>query len=287
VAEAARLRWRIASLLLLVLGAGSSLGIHASEIREVRTRTVRPGQFVAWSAPGTVRCGDGEETWEPDGATCRFPVDLLREGPFEVTRTVGEGAGRRQETLRILVADYPYPEQHLTVAPGHVDLSPENETRAARERERIDALWDLRTPRRFDLPLAAPLSPMPRGGRFGSRRFFNGEPRSPHTGADYAATTGTPVRAVAPGTVKLAEEHFFGGKSVFIDHGDGLISMSLHLSEIAVEPGQEVKAGQVVGEVGATGRVTGPHLHFGVRWRGARVDPEVLFHPDEVARAVD
>lgn len=244
---------------------------------------VRPGGLVAWSAPETTQCAADGETWEPLGDTCWYPVDLVREGEVTVFRTVGDGAFYRDDELSVAVAAYPYPEQRLTVAPGHVNLSEANSARAARERERIDALWKLRTPRRFTLPLAAPLADMPRGGRFGSRRWFNDEPRSPHTGADYAAATGTPVRAVAAGTVRLAEEHFFGGKSVFIDHGGGLISMSLHLSEIAVEAGREVAAGDRIGAVGATGRVTGPHLHFGLRWRGARVDPEVLFHPDEAA----
>ncbi len=88
--------------------------------------------------------------------------------------------------------------------------------------------------------------------------------------------TGTPVLAVADGRVVLAEEHYFAGKSVYVDHGGGLLSMSFHLSEILVEEGSEVKRGQPLGEVGATGRVTGPHLHFGLRWHGARVDPERL-----------
>ena len=95
-------------------------------------------------------------------------------------------------------------------------------------------------------------------------------------GRTTARTTGTPVLAAAPGVVALAEEHFFGGNSVFIDHGDGLFTMYLHLSEILVKPGQEVRAGDRVGLVGATGRASGPHLHFGVRWRGARIDPAVL-----------
>jgi murein DD-endopeptidase MepM/ murein hydrolase activator NlpD len=119
-----------------------------------------------------------------------------------------------------------------------------------------------------------------RGGRsFGARRFFNDQPRSPHSGIDLRAAAGTPVHAVGAGTVVLAAEHFFGGNSVYIDHGGGLISVSMHLSRMLVKQGERVTPGQVIGEVGATGRVTGPHLHFGVRWHGARVDPGLLLGP--------
>ena len=111
--------------------------------------------------------------------------------------------------------------------------------------------------------------------------MINGEPRNPHTGVDYAADAGTAVLAVAGGSVVLAEEHFFAGKSVFIDHGNGLISMYFHLSEIGVQKGQAVELGQSVGKVGATGRATGPHLHFGLRWHGSKVDPAVLLGPPE------
>ncbi len=124
---------------------------------------------------------------------------------------------------------------------------------------------------------------MPEGGRFGARRFFNGQPRSPHSGADYAAAEGTPVRAVAAGTVVLADDLFFSGRSLFVDHGDGLISMYFHLSEALPGEGEEVRRGETIGRVGQTGRATGPHLHFGVRWRGARIDPDPLFgSPDRV-----
>ena len=178
------------------------------------------------------------------------------------------------------VGEYPYPVQHITLQDdSHVDLSPEDLARAGRESARIDALWDLDTPRRFTLPLAPPLAHLPAGGRFGSRRVFNGEPRNPHTGADYAAAAGTPVMAVAAGRVVLAEEYFFSGNSVFIDHGDGLISMYFHLSGIAVSAGESVERGEVIGLVGATGRATGPHLHVGLRWHGARIDPAQLLAP--------
>jgi murein DD-endopeptidase MepM/ murein hydrolase activator NlpD len=140
----------------------------------------------------------------------------------------------------------------------------------------VVALFALETPRRYELPLAPPLERLGGAARFGSRRVFNREPRSPHSGADYSAAAGTTVFAPADGRVVLAEEQYFAGRAVFLDHGDGLLSMSFHLSETLVETGDEVRRGQPIGKVGATGRVTGPHLHFGLRWHGARVDPALL-----------
>jgi len=246
--------------------------------------TVPPGTLVRWGGPGTTRCGLAEEAWGPLGETCVYAIDLLAEpGPLTVLRWVG--AQRRSAQVR--VGDYPYPEQHLTIQDeGKVNLSAADLARAQRESARVDALWGLRTPRRFTLPLAPPLADLPAGGRFGSRRFFNGEPRNPHTGADYAAAAGTPVMAVAAGRVVLAEEHFFSGNSVFIDHGDGLVSMYFHLSGIAVAEGEEVARGEILGTVGSTGRATGPHLHFGLRWHGARVDPSQLLGPEAALPAV-
>jgi hypothetical protein len=243
---------------------------------------VAPGRLVRWSAPGTERCGRGGETWSPVGETCWYPVDLLTDaGPLTVLRW---RQGRRESAV-VEVGAYPYEVQHITLEDqGKVDLSAADAARARRESAKVGALWGLRTPRRFTLPLAPPLEDLPGSGRFGARRFFNGQPRSPHSGADYAAAAGTPVLAAAAGTVVLAEEHFFAGKSVFLDHGDGLISMYFHLSGLAVREGDEVKAGEILGLVGSTGRATGPHLHFGIRWRGARVDPELLLHPE---RAVE
>jgi murein DD-endopeptidase MepM/ murein hydrolase activator NlpD len=242
---------------------------------------VDPGGLVRWSGPGTERCAMEGESWAPLGDACWYPIDLLRgEGRVIVVRTA---AGRRHEAA-VRVGEYPYPEQRLTIEDtSKVDLSAADLARVARENRAIGALWSRRTPRRFTLPLAPPLAEPPAGGRFGARRVFNGRPSSPHSGADYSAGAGVRVLAAAPGTVALAADHFFAGNSVYLDHGDGLITMYFHLSAISVAEGQEVAAGQEIGRVGATGRATGPHLHFGVRWRGARVDPAALLGGGRVA----
>src|SRR3989344_3567137 len=123
----------------------------------------------------------------------------------------------------------------------------------------------------FDKPVNGPLS-----SPFGLRRFFNGEERNPHSGLDFAANSGTPIKAPAAGKVILTGDYFFNGKTVFIDHGQGLISMFCHLSAIGVKVGDEIPRGGVVGKVGATGRATGPHLHWNVSLNDARVDPAIF-----------
>ena len=231
-----------------------------------------PGTVVRWVAAGTESCEAEGRSWLPHDETCYFPVDLQRTKALRISRV---RAGDREAAV-IEIEGYPYPVQHVTVERSYVELSPRDLERSRAESRRIGALWSLDSARMFDLPLGAPLRSVPEARNFGSRRVFNGQPRSPHSGADFSAGVGTEVVATADGVVVLAEEHFFGGKSVFLDHGDGLISMYMHLSEIAVARESVVERGQVIGKVGATGRVSGPHLHFGFRWRGARVDPQVL-----------
>jgi murein DD-endopeptidase MepM/ murein hydrolase activator NlpD len=239
--------------------------------------TVRPGSIVRWAAPGIESCGLEGRTFPPrrDGGetTCFLPIDLLATGTLRASRVVGA----RTEELSLRVGPYPYDVQRLTITDTRrVDPEPEDLARIERESARTAELWRLDGPPRTALPLAAPLERPPAAGRFGAKRILNGQPRSPHAGADFAASQGTPVLAAADGAVALAEEHFFSGNAIFLDHGDGLVTMYFHLHEIFVKQGQTVTRGAVIGTVGATGRVTGPHLHFAVRWRGARVDPALL-----------
>ena len=132
------------------------------------------------------------------------------------------------------------------------------------------------TPPRWRTPFLPPVEEY-RPTNFGARRVINGDPRMPHSAVDIRLPAGTPVRAIADGRVAFAGEQFFGGRSVVIDHGGGVFSVYYHLKEFSVAEGQEIFRGDRIGSVGATGRATGPHLHFGVRVPGGRVDPTRLF----------
>jgi biotin carboxyl carrier protein len=236
---------------------------------------VDPGGVVRWAAPGTKTCGMLGRSWAALQDACYYPVDLLQKpGVIEVARW-GAGAA---EVARISVNRYPYPTQEVDLgAIPQAEPSPADQKRIWRDQAVLDKVWKRKTARRFELPLGKPAEPLPAPGDFGSRRVFNSKPASqPHTGADYLIPSGAPLKAVAAGTVVVAEEQFFPGNAVFIDHGDGLISMYFHLAEFKVEPGQEVKQGDVIGTVGSNGRSTGPHLHLGLRWRNARINPQLL-----------
>jgi murein DD-endopeptidase MepM/ murein hydrolase activator NlpD len=160
-----------------------------------------------------------------------------------------------------------------------VNLSPENEARVATETAKVRAVLDSFSSHapgtlRLDQPV-----PGRRSSSFGLRRMFNGESRNPHSGMDIAAPTGTPIKAPLAGRVVDVGSYFFNGNNVVVDHGQGLLTMYCHLSKIRVEVGQALKRGDVLGDVGATGRVTGPHLHWGVSLNGAMVDPALFLPP--------
>jgi len=191
-----------------------------------------------------------------------------------------DGGGSRRTTERIVIEHREFPTTRLEVEPRYVELSAEDQARAVRENDEIAAIYAELSPRRlWTEPFEAPLPGVTGGRNFGHRRVFNGQPRAPHSGADLRAATGTTVLAANRGRVVLAKDLFFSGNAVFLDHGLGVYSAYLHLSEILVEPGQLVERGQKIGLSGATGRVTGPHLHWGVRVLGARVDPFSLLGP--------
>ena len=179
-------------------------------------------------------------------------------------------------SLSFDVDEHAYREQRLKVASSYVSLSEEALARVGRERKIIDAaLTNWRDTELSDVSLAAPVDG-PRSSSFGLRRFFNDQPRSPHKGMDIAATSGTPIKAPRDGVVTATGDYYFNGNTVIVDHGQGYVTMYCHLSEIGVEKGQIVATGEVLGAVGATGRVTGPHLHFGTYLNGTAVDPALL-----------
>jgi murein DD-endopeptidase MepM/ murein hydrolase activator NlpD len=172
-----------------------------------------------------------------------------------------------------------FPTTELKVDDRYVELSPEDAARAAREAQETDAIYATLTPECFwSEPFVAPVRGAKDGRNFGHRRVFNGQPRAPHSGADLRADVGTPVYAANRGRVVLAKDLFYSGNAVIVDHGLGLYTVYLHLSKIDVAPGAIVERGQRLGLAGATGRVTGPHLHWAVRIVDARVDPFSLLN---------
>ncbi len=175
------------------------------------------------------------------------------------------------------IVGHAYREQRLTVRNrSYVTPDPEQLARIGHERKIIDAaLGDFRLVDTDGVGLLAPVAG-PRSSSFGLRRFFNDQPRSPHKGMDIAAPEGTTVTAPRPGVVTATGDFFFNGNTVIVDHGQGFVTMYCHLSEIAVDEGEQLATGETIGAVGATGRVTGPHLHFGTYLNGTAVDPELL-----------
>ena len=196
-------------------------------------------------------------------------VDLFTEPgsyPLDVT-----AAGTMEHRL-IVVRKKEYPAQYLTLPRGMVELSAENEARVERELKMTSAIWPKETGRVWEGGFVNP-----RSGeivtQFGVRRFMNKIPKNPHTGVDVAAEKGDQVRAPNNGIVTFINDLYYSGKSVVLDHGQGIYTMFFHLSKILVKPGQRVKKGDVIALVGSTGRSTGAHLHWGARIQGARVDP--------------
>jgi len=167
--------------------------------------------------------------------------------------------------------------ERLTVPNTMVDLDPETERRAVAEGKQLATLYRTITPERmWRGKFTPPVGTTGTGKGFGARRIINGQPRSPHSGSDFSAPKGTPVVAVNAGKVALVAEFFFPGRLVILDHGLGLYTAYFHLDSAVVNEGERVERGQTLGTVGATGRATGPHLHFGAQVAGARVDPTTL-----------
>ncbi len=285
-------------MLLLLVAHVSSLPLPAFGVESQLTLRVVPDQVtqggvsvVSIDCPAPIRAlrlqagGRAISIASPSGQThaeVLIGVDLEQApGPVLIRADAEDESGRPltgQRTLRVLDAHFPV--RRLTVARAFVELDPETLERVTREKAVLDRLWETATPERlWHGPFRLPLDGAGPAFGFGERRIINGEPRSPHTGADFAAPPGAPVLAPQAGIVALVADHFFAGTSIILDHGLGLYTMYFHLQESLVQPGQRVAQGQAIARVGSTGRATGPHLHWGARLYGARIDPQELLHP--------
>lgn len=181
-----------------------------------------------------------------------------------------------EKTYDVEAISVPWPKSILTVAPVYAEPPAKVKEQILRDSRRSKEALSLRSEKRWELPLQRPVP----GGvtsAFGSRRVFNGKPHAPHKGTDMRCAEGSSVRSVAEGTVVLAEKQYFGGNTVYIDHGQGVFSTYSHLSAFDVSAGQRVRKGQVIGKSGSTGRVTGPHLHFGFIVQGIAADAVPMF----------
>ena len=260
------------SLMSLVISFALLIGLALPATTAFANATSVPGGVYAWSVPA----GASDIRFQNNpvfvvGQTALVGIPIRQAlGPAQIT-FVYEG---KDQTHTFEIVDKRYTEQRITlqnkemVSPNPKQLE---RIRAESKRQRaiyatVSAPMDLSTG--FSMPLEGITTSL-----YGHRRFFNDQPRSPHSGLDIAAPTGTPIVAPAQARVALVDDLYYNGKSVFLDHGQGLITMYCHLSEQTVRTGELVQQDQVIGLVGATGRVTGPHLHWSVSLNGYRIDP--------------
>jgi hypothetical protein len=204
-------------------------------------------------------------------------VDLLATAGRETIAAEGWSRGERCRVEVVLdVADRKFPVQKISLPKKMAEFDPPTLERINMEARDLEERVARVTPTLWSLPFLTPVASF-RPENFGSRRVINGEPRMPHAAVDLRLPEGTPVRSIADGVVASAGDRFFGGLSVVVDHGGGVFSVYYHLKEFSVAEGEYVAKGARIGAVGSTGRATGPHLHFGVRVPGGRVDPTRLF----------
>jgi hypothetical protein len=213
-------------------------------------------------APGRHEGLIGVDLDDPEG-----PVVVAAEGFLDGARLHAEA--------ELMISPRKFAVQELTLPKGMAEFDDATLRRIKTEAVELSRRISRVTPPRWRIPFLPPVKEY-RPVNFGARRVINGNPRMPHSAVDIHLPEGTPVRAIADGQVAFAGEQFFGGRSVVIDHGGGVFSIYYHLKGYSVAEGQEISRGDRVGAVGATGRATGPHLHFGVRVPGGRIDPTRL-----------
>jgi murein DD-endopeptidase MepM/ murein hydrolase activator NlpD len=259
----------IGLLLALVVLAGQGTAVELSFPGEPGVKSVE----VTWNNK-RVPAFHIEDRW-----VTILGVDLdTKPGnhPANAIFTMEDGSVEKREAV-VEVQPKKYPTTELTVEDKYVELSKPDLARALKEAKEIENIYaKISSEPLWNKPFAVPLPGETKGTNFGHRRVFNGQPRAPHAGADLHAPMGTPVFAANRGRVVLAKNLFFTGNTVILDHGLGLYSLYAHFSRIDVKVGQIVSNGEMIGLSGATGRVTGPHLHWGMMVQGARVDPFTL-----------
>jgi len=272
-------------MMRLACAAVAALMLAPAPIQiSARSRSLQPGEVVLLSIvlPAgiddvRVRAFDREVAAYPDGdRTWRalVGVDLdVKAGTYPVTVDAGAGAGRVRASYDLAIVPRVFRTRRLTVNEAFVTPPASEQARIEREAALLVDVW--KAPAGERLWSAAFVRPVPQeaNSAFGTRSIFNGKPRNAHGGADFLSPGGTPIHAPNAGRIAVARSLYFSGNTVIIDHGLGLFSMLAHMSAIDVHEGDRVTAGQLLGRVGATGRVTGPHLHWAVRASGARVDP--------------
>jgi murein DD-endopeptidase MepM/ murein hydrolase activator NlpD len=214
---------------------------------------------------------------EPAGHIGLLGIDMQDEpGTYELSVEVKQGEQAKQLSFNVQVAKEKFTVEHLKLPKDKVDLDEKSTARWKAEQQLVrEALAENSRLKLWRSNFVEPVSGK-RTGIFGSVRIMNGQARNPHNGEDIGAPMGADVAATNDGIVRITVDHIFSGKGVFVDHGLGFYSMYFHLSEILVKDGDLVTAGQIIGKVGATGRATGPHLHWGVKLNGARVNPYAL-----------
>jgi murein DD-endopeptidase MepM/ murein hydrolase activator NlpD len=273
--------------LLLCLAPGGTAGIATSEIKVThQARSLQPGEVVLLKAQSreplrqlTASAFERQFPLFTDEKSLAWMgligIDLETKPGRHTVKLRGTGAGGgtvlAEDTFTVTAKTFP--TRRLTVDEKFVNPPQQALARIREESARVRAVFDTVTPRRywsgsFSLPVPGPVI-----SAFGKRSVYNGQPRSPHSGTDFQGAAGTPIRAPNAGKVVLASALYYSGNTVILDHGLGLYSYFGHMSAFSVKEGDQVKPGEVVGKVGATGVVTGPHLHWSVRLAGTRVDP--------------
>ena len=259
----------MALLLALVVSANQGSAVQLTFPNEAGVKSVQ----ITWNNK-KVPAFQIEDRW-----TAILGVDLdAKPGnhPADALFTMEDGSVEKREAL-IEVRAKKYPTTELTVDDKYVELSKPDLARALKEAKEIENIYAKMTSEPlWDKPFAVPIPGETKGTNFGHRRVFNGQARAPHAGSDLHAVLGTPVHSTNSGQVVLAKSLFFTGNTVIVDHGLGVYSLYAHFSRIDVKVGQMVSNGELLGLSGATGRVTGPHLHWGITVQGARVDPFTL-----------